>query len=212
MLLADIEMLDTPMARNQATPSLTAFSNAMAVDCATTISGIQDLGSFLSFARKNNGFWRLMYSNEEMLPSPAILRSAADGRITVVKDKLPEWMTPGEPFFLVPLHWKRELGLGEDRRLEAWYAWRGEAHAENWRIDPLEVKRSTDPEAFYLQQLIYPAYIDIHTRSHRLNCESLLRELGHRSDSRVWLSAEPGSIAIWTDSAFQTWFGRLWMQ
>lgn len=118
-------------------------------------------------------------------------------------------MVPGQPFFLVPLHWKRELGLAAEHQLEAWYAWRGPDYPETWRLDPHDVLQATTVDAFYARQLIYPAELDVHTRSRRLSCEGLLRNLGHRSNFQLWLASEPESIAIWTDAAFQIWFGRL---
>ena len=145
-----------------------------------------------------------------MLPTNAKFKSASDGRITLDKDRLPSWMQPGKPFFLVPLIWKRALSLPAGHELEAWYAWRGPAHSEDWITTPVDISSGSAASIdFYLSQLIYEAKIDVDTRSSRLSCPGLLKALGFRSDSYVWLATEPDSVSIWTDFAFQTWFGGL---
>jgi hypothetical protein len=145
-----------------------------------------------------------------MLPSYSKRKSASDGRVTLDKDLLQQWMDPDVGFYLVPLNWKRRISLPNGHELEAWYAWRGPSDLDDWIIDPKQLSlTSTAAPDFYLRQLIFDAKIDTDTRSSRLSCPGLLKGLGERSDSYVWLSAEPGSIAVWTDFAFQTWFGRL---
>jgi hypothetical protein len=146
-----------------------------------------------------------------MLPGNASLQSAADGRLIVTKDKLPNWMRPGLEFYLVPMHWKRNVALPHERRLDAWYAWHEIENDDGWIVNPNSIHNSkgSGGEEFYLRQLMYPASIDDGTRSIRLSCPGLLRNLGHRSNFYLWITSEPGSIAIWTDFAFHFWFGRI---
>lgn len=127
------------------------------------------------------------------------------------KEKLPAWMQPESQFFLVPLQWRRDLGLPPAHGLEAWIAWSGDAPKDAWDVDPSGIYKSeaTSGEEFFLRQLIFAASIDVDTRSNRLSCAKLLKPLSQKSNSQLWLASEPDSISIWTDVAFQTWFGRL---
>ena len=144
-----------------------------------------------------------------MLPTNAVVKSGKDGRLILPAENLPAWLEPaGTALFLVPLSWKRDINLPSHHSLEAWYAWSGLNSSEDdtWRINPFPVYQSEIPQGndFYLRQLIYDAKIDVDTRSHRLSSPRLLRDLNRRSDFGLWILAEPNSISIWTDFAFQT--------
>lgn len=149
-----------------------------------------------------------------MRPTNPIAYTVADGRITVGKELLPSWFgrQGKEPtLFCVPLSWSRRLTLPSGHELGAWYLWNASEAGGDWAVDPQRVLTGAfeSDVTHYLQSLIYEASLVATERKHRLNCAGLFDALITRGDRFVWVAPEPNSISIWTDFAFQSWYGHL---
>jgi hypothetical protein len=137
-----------------------------------------------------------------------------DGRIRIPKGSLPKSLskaTRDGELFLVPIGWKRPVTLSEGHQLEAWYLWDARIQEGEWRIDPKSLVNSSagveeEESDYYSRSLIYPAKFD--SRS-RLACVNLFSALADIAGRKVWVAPEPNSISVWTNFAFQTWYGRL---
>ena len=144
--------------------------------------------------------------------NPAIYVIDEDGRIQIPKGMLPSWLTQpteeGEIYFL-PIGWKRRVMLTTGHELEAWYLWGSRRQDAGWVINPSEIiigKADQRTANFHLQSLIYPARYD---SKNRLSCANLLNAIAEIGGGNVWIAPEPESVSIWTNFAFQSWYGRL---
>lgn len=144
--------------------------------------------------------------------NPAVYAIDEDGRVLTPKAMLPRWLTQptedGEIYF-VPIGWKRRVTLTPGHESEAWYLWGPGSQDVGWVINPSEVIVN-DPDQgatdFHLRSLIYPARYDSKSR---LCCASLLNAIAEIAGRKVWIAPELVSVSIWTNFAFQTWYGRL---
>jgi hypothetical protein len=144
--------------------------------------------------------------------NPAMYSIDEDGRISVPKGMLPSWLTQpteGGEIYFVPIAWKRRVTLTTGHELEAWYLWGSGRQDAGWVINPSEIAGSDSDQGksnFHLRSLIYPARYDSKSR---LCCVSLLNAIAGIASRSVWIAPEPGGVSIWTNFAFQTWYGRL---
>jgi hypothetical protein len=112
-------------------------------------------------------------------------------------------------WWLVPVTWNRPLdNLPVERSLEAWFLWTQALGSADWQVKPDEVLASTGANYFHHRSLMHPAKLDSHTGSVRLSCD-LLIDLSKRSGNFVWIAPETTSVSVWTDFAYQAWFGNL---
>lgn len=136
-------------------------------------------------------------------------------RVTVPNRLVPTWFgsatATGGLVRLVPLVWKRELGLPDGHQLEAWFVWSEADRSEDWIIDPRSLLDSDQPSGnvFHLRGLIYEGSFTLTDRKHRLTCAGLLRYLAEKTLPRLWITDEQTSLGVMTDFAFHTTYGKL---
>jgi hypothetical protein len=135
-----------------------------------------------------------------------------DGRIRIPKGSLPKSLshtTRDGELFLVPIGWKRRVTLSEGHELEAWYLWDSRIQEGEWRIDPRNMLNNNVDENdsdLHFRSLMYPAKFDSNSR---LACVNLFSAVAEIAGRKVWVAPESNSISIWTNFAFQFWYGRL---
>ncbi len=100
--------------------------------------------------------------------------------------------------------------------LEAWYLADLDA-SEEWSLDPQAVTAGTATlnanDLAEARNLIYPVPISVHKRRLRIRVPKLLTifaaQSGTRVRTKIMVSLEGESLAVWTYSAFQTHFGSI---
>lgn len=116
----------------------------------------------------------------------------------------------------VPLYWKRAVRLPPSMSLEAWYLANLDI-SEEWSLDPQAVSTGTaalsTDELAEARGLIYPAPISLHRGRSRIRVPKLLTTFAARSGTlartKVIVTLEGQSVAVWTFRALQTHFGSI---
>ncbi len=131
------------------------------------------------------------------------------GRIQLSRSLIPDWLSAANEardVYCVPLARRTPLGLPMGRELEAWYLWSAASKGVDWLIDPVGVLAGTEQPNFPLRSLMYPARLD---GKSRLCCPDLFNAISAMSERTLWIAPDPQSVTIWTNFAFQAWYGRL---
>ncbi len=135
------------------------------------------------------------------------------GRVLIPIGCVPLWAKGQHPASLrmVPLVWKRSLDpLPDEHRLDCWYLWNTGLADDEWQVNANGLLRGTNnsSQSARLNLLIYDAAIESQTGSHRLHSH-VLTSIGAQTTPCAWIVPETnGSISVWSDIAFQLYFGR----